>query len=61
MNELGKTICNSIQENKDKIEKLTKQNERLKKQNKKLKEDKKKAIEQHLNSFLEILGDGNNE
>lgn len=85
MNELGKTICNSIQENKDKIEKLTKQNERLKKQNKKLKEDKKKAIEhikktikiikeqpsscelndiwtlEHLNSFLEILGDGNNE
>lgn len=37
---LGYAICNSIQENKDKIEKLEKQNTRLKKKNKQLKEEK---------------------
>ena len=34
----GYAICNSIQENKDKIEKLEKQNNRLKIKNKKIKE-----------------------
>ena len=43
--EFKKAICNSIQENKDKIEKLNKQNVRLKKQNKQLKEKINKAIE----------------
>ena len=42
--EFYQAIGNSIQADKDKIEKLEKQNEKLKKKNKKLKEDNKKLL-----------------
>lgn len=44
---LGYAICNSIQENKDKIKKLEKQNETLKKKNKQLKEQLYKEKEDY--------------
>jgi predicted nuclease with TOPRIM domain len=52
---LGYVIGNSIQENKDKIEKLEKQNIRLKNKNKKLKQEleKKNKILNELKEWLE--------
>lgn len=53
--EFNKAICNSIQANKDKIEKLNKQNVRLKKQNQQLKEAlKTKSYCQYANKCNEL-------